>query len=162
MKTMQKGFTLIELMIVIAIIGILAAIAIPAYQDYIGRSQMAEALSLASGQKGAIAEYYSSNGTCPLNSSGSTAKGGVAAKSQIFGKYVASVEIKEDGDDVIAGGQNYTAVCQVVAKMRGAGYVNKGIEGAELNLNMATTSGAFVWGCTSDADDKYLPATCQK
>src|ERR1700693_4080786 len=69
MKTIQKGFTLIELMIVIAIIGILAAIAIPAYQNYTIRSQVTEGISLAAGWKTAISEYYAQNGTFPAGSS---------------------------------------------------------------------------------------------
>ncbi|WP_155240129.1 pilin, partial [Kingella kingae] len=63
MKTMQKGFTLIELMIVIAIIGILAAIALPAYQDYTARAQVSEGFSLAGGAKSALTEYYVSHNT---------------------------------------------------------------------------------------------------
>ncbi len=76
MKTMQKGFTLIELMIVIAIIGILAAIALPAYQDYTKRSRVSEGLSLAGGAKSALTEYYASNNKWPSDN----AEAGIAAK----------------------------------------------------------------------------------
>ena len=67
MKKIQSGFTLIELMIVVAIIGILAAIAIPQYQNYVARAQMSEALSLASGGKVALAEYFNTKGEFPAN-----------------------------------------------------------------------------------------------
>ncbi|EMU0979772.1 pilin [Neisseria gonorrhoeae] len=65
MNTLQKGFTLIELMIVIAIVGILAAVALPAYQDYTARAQVSEAILLAEGQKSAVTEYYLNNGIWP-------------------------------------------------------------------------------------------------
>ncbi|EMU3547048.1 pilin [Neisseria gonorrhoeae] len=67
MNTLQKGFTLIELMIVIAIVGILAAVALPAYQDYTARAQVSEAILLAEGQKSAVTEYYLNNGKWPKN-----------------------------------------------------------------------------------------------
>ncbi|SCW16818.1 exported hypothetical protein [Neisseria gonorrhoeae] len=67
MNTLQKGFTLIELMIVIAIVGILAAVALPAYQDYTARAQVSEAILLAEGQKSAVTEYYLNNGEWPEN-----------------------------------------------------------------------------------------------
>src|SRR5580692_11496938 len=69
MKTMQKGFTLIELMIVVAIMGILAAVAIPAYQNYVIRGQVTEGLSLASGWKTAVSEFYAQNGAFPTGAS---------------------------------------------------------------------------------------------
>ncbi|HID8600604.1 TPA: pilin, partial [Neisseria meningitidis] len=90
MNTLQKGFTLIELMIVIAIVGILAAVALPAYQDYTARAQVSEAILLAEGQKSAVTEYYLNHGEWPGNNSDA----GVASASDIKGKYVKSVEVK--------------------------------------------------------------------
>ncbi|WP_061693338.1 pilin, partial [Neisseria meningitidis] len=90
MNTLQKGFTLIELMIVIAIVGILAAVALPAYQDYTARAQVSEAILLAEGQKSAVTEYYLNHGIWPANNSSA----GVASASDIKGKYVQSVEVK--------------------------------------------------------------------
>ena len=93
MKTIQKGFTLIELMIVVAIIGILAAIAIPAYQNYTIRAQVTEGLSLADGWKTSIAEYYANNGAFPTCSSTTGGAGCIAAAGATTGKYVTSVAI---------------------------------------------------------------------
>ncbi|HFB0491793.1 TPA: pilin, partial [Neisseria gonorrhoeae] len=89
MNTLQKGFTLIELMIVIAIVGILAAVALPAYQDYTARAQVSEAILLAEGQKSAVTEYYLNHGEWPKNND----KAGVASPSDIKGKYVESVTV---------------------------------------------------------------------
>ncbi|ENW1754959.1 pilin [Neisseria gonorrhoeae] len=100
MNTLQKGFTLIELMIVIAIVGILAAVALPAYQDYTARAQVSEAILLAEGQKSAVTEYYLNNGIWPENNGDA----GVASSSSIKGKYVQKVEVAKgvvtaDGTD---------------------------------------------------------------
>jgi type IV pilus assembly protein PilA len=89
MNKIQKGFTLIELMIVVAIIAILAAIAIPAYQDYVIRSQVSEGMSLADGVKTAFAEYTGNYGQFPTTNTGA----GLAIAADIQGNYVTSVDV---------------------------------------------------------------------
>ena len=84
MKKVQQGFTLIELMIVVAIIGILAAVAIPAYQDYTVRAQVTEGLSLASAAKTAVSEFFATNGSLPA----SNAEAGIASSQSISGNHV--------------------------------------------------------------------------
>ncbi|ENV9507368.1 pilin, partial [Neisseria gonorrhoeae] len=90
MNTLQKGFTLIELMIVIAIVGILAAVALPAYQDYTARAQVSEAILLAEGQKSAVTEYYLNNGIWPADNG---AAGVASSATDIKGKYVKEVKV---------------------------------------------------------------------
>ncbi|ENV7610202.1 pilin, partial [Neisseria gonorrhoeae] len=114
MNTLQKGFTLIELMIVIAIVGILAAVALPAYQDYTARAQVSEAILLAEGQKSAVTEYYLNHGTWPEDNTSA----GVASASKIIGKYVQKVEVAKG---------------VVTATMKSDG-VNKEIKGKKLSL----------------------------
>lgn len=151
----QKGFTLIELMIVVAIIGILAAIAIPAYQNYIARAQVTEALTLASGQKGAVADIYSQDGSCVDNST--NASNGVPVKTAINGKYVE--EVVTGGTGKAAGG------CTITAKMRSTG-VSTDIQGGLLTLTMTNNGGSMSWSCTTNStgtgkiDQKYLPKAC--
>ncbi|HFC7244391.1 TPA: pilin [Neisseria meningitidis] len=127
MNTLQKGFTLIELMIVIAIVGILAAVALPAYQDYTARAQVSEAILLAEGQKSAVTEYYLNHGTWPSNNSAA----GVASASDIKGKYVEKVEVKNG---------------VVTAEMKSSG-VNKEIQGKKLSLWAKRQNGSVKWFC---------------
>lgn len=146
--TIQKGFTLIELMIVVAIIGILAAIALPAYQDYVARSQLSEAMTLASGQKAAVAETWSNNGVAPTTNK----EAGIAEPSKITGKYVEKVEVKANG--------------VITATMKSAG-VSQGVKGETLTLTPtfpanAADGGAVAWKCESSADNKYVPTACRK
>ncbi|WP_168526828.1 pilin [Acinetobacter sp. A3] len=142
MNTMQKGFTLIELMIVVAIIGILAAIAIPAYQDYIARSQVTEAVTLASGQKGAVTEVRANTGAWPT----SNAAAGIAAASAISGTYVAQTAVGANG--------------AITATMRSAG-VNDAVKSQTITLTPTEQSGSYTWACTSSLSAKYLPAACR-
>lgn len=145
-KSVQQGFTLIELMIVVAIIGILAAVALPAYQDYTARSQVSEALSLSSGAKAAVTEYWSNKGAYP----GSNISAGIAAAASITGKYVSQV--------AIAGGV-------ITATMKGTGSVAKGIESGTLVLSPLTTTGSIKWTCKAGATNglnaKYIPSSCR-
>ena len=154
---MKKGFTLIELMIVVAIIGILAAIALPAYQDYVARTQMSEAMTLASGQKTAVTETWSNWGTVPANNSDA----GIAAANNISGKYVNQVSVSAPN------GTNGT-LGQIVATLKGQGSVARGITSATLTLTGTFPSdtgnddgGAVEWHCSSSAAPKYLPAACR-
>ncbi|ENW2208131.1 pilin, partial [Neisseria gonorrhoeae] len=127
MNTLQKGFTLIELMIVIAIVGILAAVALPAYQDYTARAQVSEAILLAEGQKSAVTEYYLNHGKWPEDND----KAGVASSSSIKGKYVKEVKVAKG---------------VVTATMKSDG-VNKEIKDKKLSLWAKREDGSVKWFC---------------
>jgi len=142
-----QGFTLIELMIVVAIIAILAAIALPAYQDYLIRSQVSEGAVLADGSKTAISEFYSNKGTFPS----SNASAGLAKSSSILGKYVTNVD---------AGGAGTPGVIQVTYGFS----ANTKITGKMLDFSAITHAGSIEWHCKAGAtpvDAKYLPTSCR-
>ncbi len=142
MKSLQKGFTLIELMIVVAIIGILAAVAIPAYQDYIARSQVSEAVNLTAGGKTPLAEFLADKGVWP-----STAD---MVMGNLSGKYVSAI--------TITAGWGVATSLALTATMKSAG-VNAQITGATLTLE---TADGKVWGCsTGTIASKYRPAACR-
>jgi len=159
LNKVQKGFTLIELMIVVAIIGILAAIAIPAYQDYTIRTQASEGLAMASAAKASISEYYADKGTFPANA----AAIGWDPAALPKGKYVTSIDISTGGVITITYGDqaNVTNLATKTAKLT-PGY---------------TANGDVVWVCqdapsptgatfpTAPAKGtvagKYMPSTCR-
>jgi len=150
MKAIQKGFTLIELMIVIAIIGILAVIALPAYQDYTARAQVSEAFALAEGQKAAVVEYYADKGAYPEKN----ADAGVADKAQITGKYVKEVEIGKAG--VITATMKEKNVNAAISK-KTLTLTPK----ASVSTDASKNPGSFTWECGGTIDKKYRPAACR-
>ena len=145
MRNLQKGFTFIELMIVVAIIGILAAVAIPAYQDYIARAQVSEAVSLSASAKTPLAEYFSDKGTWPLDASD--------VMGNQSGKYTSTVTFGS------GAGQTTTSIT-ITARIKDAG-VNTSITGGLLNI--ATSDGGKTWACTTATGllSKYVPASCR-
>ena len=141
----QQGFTLIELMIVVAIIGILAAIAIPAYQDYTIRAQVSEGLNLAAGAKAAVSEYTMDRGVFP----GTNGQAGISAATDINGKYVSQVSVTSGLIAVAFGGPDAHALLPAAAI---------------LELSPFTNAGSIEWACRANGAtiaDKHLPAACR-
>lgn len=137
----QKGFTLIELMIVIAIIGILAAIAIPAYQNYVIRAQVSEGLAMSSGAKVAIWDYFTDHGSYPP----SNESAGLALPASLASHYVTSIDI--------AGGK---------IRVEYGNESNVAIKNATLTLSPSTAGGSIDWRCnSSDLKPAYLPSVCR-
>ena len=160
-KKTQTGFTLIELMIVVAIIGILAAIAIPAYQNYTIRAQVTEGLTLAGGWKASIAEYYAQNGTFPTCSSTTGGAGCIAAAGATTGKYVGSVVVGPTAGQIVI---TYGLLA------------NAKILGLKLDISPGTSlNNDVIWVCgkaavpvgaagvpadTTTVPAQYLPTSC--
>ena len=145
MKKNMQGFTLIELMIVVAIIAILAAIALPAYQDYVARAQVSEGMSLASGTKTAVTEFYADRGTFPTSNAGA----GVATAASITGKYVQSVTVGTGGT--------------ITALITSTASASSKIQGGSLVLTPSDAGGSVKWTCsgTGKVTAKYLPSSCR-
>ncbi|HHX83511.1 MAG TPA: prepilin-type N-terminal cleavage/methylation domain-containing protein [Pseudomonadaceae bacterium] len=142
MKKVQQGFTLIELMIVVAIIGILAAVALPAYQDYTVRAKVSEVVLAASAGKTGVAEYYQTMGTVPTDAS----EAGI--NPAYTSQYVSAMSYSGSG-----------STATISAKASGI----PAVQGKDVVLvGTAQTSGTITWVCKgSGIDSKYLPATCR-
>ena len=139
----QRGFTLIELMIVVAIIAILAAIAIGQYQDYVIRSQASEGSALADGAKTAVAEFYNNTGRFGASNESL----GLAAPTQILGKYVASVDAGGGIIDVTFGGESAEP-----------------LKTQHIKFSPITHAGSIEWKCNHSASlsAKYVPTVCRQ
>ena len=146
MKRVQQGFTLIELMIVVAIIGILAAIALPAYQDYTIRTQASEGEVLASGGKVAVAEFYNNTGRLPTTLNNTSV--GMSLAASIVGKYVTQVAVGSGGLITATYGNEANAA---------------NLAGKTVLLSPTTKAGSVVWKCKGGAglNPKYLPSSCR-
>jgi type IV pilus assembly protein PilA len=146
MKSVQKGFTLIELMIVVAIIGILAAVALPAYQDYVTRAKIAEVMGLAAAAKTSVSEYYVSMGNMPTTTTGSGVNTNPAQSD-----YVSSI--------VYAGSGTLATIYYQVDT---TGIGNSQASGRIYMVGTGNPATGVKWNCTSSTlADKYLPANCR-
>jgi type IV pilus assembly protein PilA len=149
---MQKGFTLIELMIVVAIIAILAAIAISQYQDYVIRSQVSEGSSLADGVKTAVGEFYNNYGRFPNGSGNANISLGLAIPNSISGSYVGSVIVANTG------------IISARYESSSPNKANVKIDGTALTFSPITKTGSMVWTCKPGStvlQNKWLPASCR-
>lgn len=141
MKNKQQGFTLIELMIVVAIIGILASIAIPAYQNYTIRAQVSEGLSLSNAAKASVSEYYTDRGAWPANN----VAAGLEVSGSILGNYVVSVEVAGPIITVTYGNDAHAM-----------------IDTKAITLTVADNSGSLIWDCAgAGIANQHLPAACR-
>lgn len=144
MRQRQQGFTLIELMIAVAIVGVLAAIAIPAYQDYTIRAQVSEGLNLAATAKNAVSTYYTDRGDFPSDNT----EAGIAQPGDIVGNYVDQVEITNGNIEVQYGNEAHDT-----------------IDGRHLQITPSTVNpGSVTWDCQTvgtEIADRHLPSACR-
>lgn len=138
------GFTLIELMVVVAIIAILSAIAISAYTTSIGKSQFSEAFTVSDGLKADVAAYFKETGTCPANGSD-----GILPAASYAGKYTASATVS-----------SAPVGCSITTQLRNNTIAPK-LRGKQLVLTMSNEGGATRWTCTTNAPPQFVPSTCR-
>ncbi len=142
MKKKQQGFTLIELMIVVAIISILASVAISAYQDYTIRAQVSEGLSLSGGAKAALNEYFMDRGIWPTDNT----EAGLADKHDIIGKYTEHIDVEDSVIEIMYGYDAHTAIFD-----------------EKIILTALDNNGSIGWSCATEGviQPRHLPAACR-
>lgn len=142
LRTAQQGYTLIELMVVTGIVGILGSIAIPAYQDYTIRAQVAEGLALSAGAKAAMVDYFNERGDWPENNN----KADMVNHNDIVGKYVRSVKVKKNVIEVMFGND-----------------AHKILSNKKITIEAVELHGHIKWNCSAQGalEDRYLPRGCR-
>jgi type IV pilus assembly protein PilA len=166
MKKMQQGFTLIELMIVVAIIGILAAIAIPAYQDYTIRAQVSEGMNLAAAAKAAVAETYLNRGAAPATR---TVAGMSANGTDTNGKYVTGVDVQTGTIIISYGNEANASIGALTMALQPYVTVDQSVtwvcgQANPANLSAGTVAmdaGAPTAGASTTVPVQYLPSACR-